>query len=255
MFTKGTLRRRQNQHEDWESRRAYYEAFKTHLGESEFFPSWPGTPDHCKCGCGGVWHRRGGPVNWWYTFNPGLYASIARSVVVVFLNLQKVLWSLPPVIRQFFGAARAAYTREAVLDRVGPDANIQIAMVTGRIVLYGVVMPLLLIVWLAAWLLSGPGVVVTFALFVVALTLTMAVFLTAFLISLIAISASGLVFIIGGVGSILYFDNPIWGILVIVLGVFIQYEIKRREVRRNEEQLGLLILTLRQGPKNSIDTT
>ena len=64
-------------------------------------------------------------------------------------------------------------------------------------------------------------------------------------LSVIAISMTGLVFIIGGMGSILYLDYPIVGIAAIVIGVGVQYELNRREALRKEEQLGHLITKLR----------
>ena len=69
--------------------------------------------------------------------------------------------------------------------------------------------------------------------------------------SVIAISMSALVFILSGVGSILYLDNPAIGITAIVIGVCVQYELHRREGRRREEQLGYLIRMLR--PQTRID--
>ena len=56
-------------------------------------------------------------------------------------------------------------------------------------------------------------------------------------------------FVLGGVGSIIYLDNPAIGIAFIVLGVLVQYEQQRRDSRRREEQLGYLILTLRPEPQ------
>ena len=65
-------------------------------------------------------------------------------------------------------------------------------------------------------------------------------------LSVIVISMSGLVFIIGGTGSILYLDYPAIGIAAIVIGVGVQYELNRRDALRKEEQLGHLVAMLRE---------
>lgn len=88
-------------------------------------------------------------------------------------------------------------------------------------------------------------------LYFLSLALVGAILVIPLLASVVAISLSGLVFIIGGVGSILYLDNPTVGIAAIVIGVGVQYEIHRRERKRMEEQLGYLIMKLR--PQNGID--
>ena len=60
------------------------------------------------------------------------------------------------------------------------------------------------------------------ALFLPIVGLVAVVFSITFVISLIAISMSGLVLILGGVGSIFYLDNPAIGITFIVIGVVVQ---------------------------------
>ena len=237
------------EHEKWESRRAYYEAFEAKRDGYKILPNWPGTPNHCKCGCGGVWYSRGGPNNWWYTFNPGMYLSVVRDLGRLFYAFQGFLWCLPPVVRNMMRAAPVACSREAVLGRIGPDVNITMAVAGARLGVYGFLIPLLVIAWLATWSVSRPGVAITVALYPPTLAFMLVILSTAFLASIIAISMSGLVFIIGGVGSILYLDNPVIGIVAIVAGVFIQYEIQRRETMRHQERLGFLILGQRQSPQ------
>ena len=236
-----------NEHEKWLSRRVYHETFSTPGAE---FPSWRGIPNRCNCGCTEVWYDRLSPTNWWATFNPAGYISIVRGVVRVFLALHGVLWHLPPVIWVWLQIVRAGYKRE-VMNRIQPGASMSIAMPTARLLLYGIIVPLTVVVWTTVWVLSRPGVILLIALCFLTLVLATAVLSIALIISVIAISMSGLVFIIGGLGSILYLDNPVPGITAIVIGVCVQYELHRREGRRREEQLGYLIRMLR--PQTRID--
>ena len=136
------------------------------------------------------------------------------------------------------------YKRE-VMNRTPPGASTSIAMATARLLLYGIIVPLTLVVWATVWVLSRPGVVLIIALYVPTLVLIWVVVSISLVISVIAISLSGFVVILGGVGSILYLDNPAVGITAIVIGVCLQYETHRRESRRSEEQLGYLIRMLR----------
>ena len=102
---------------------------------------------------------------------------------------------------------RAGYKRE-VTNRIQPGASASIAMATARLLLYGIIVPLTIVVWATVWVLSRPGVILLTALCFLTLVLAAAVLSIALIISVIAISMSGLVFIIGGLGSILYLDNP-----------------------------------------------
>ena len=232
------------EHEKWQSRRVYHETFST---PGKTFPSWRGTPNRCKCGCAEVWYDRVSPTNWWTILNLGTYVSILWKLVAVFVALHGVLWHLPPVIWIWFRMMRAGYKRE-VLTRIQPGISTSVAIATARLLLYGIIAPLAVVVWATVWTLARPGVIIIIALYFVTLGLVWAVLLIPLLISVISISMSGLVFIIGGVGSILYLDNSAIGITAIVIGVCVQYELNRRKGQRKEEQLGYLILMLRPQP-------
>ena len=145
---------------------------------------------------------------------------------------------------------RTGYKSE-VMNRIPPGTGPSIAMVTARLVMYGLIVPLTVVVWATVWILSRPGAILMIPLYFLALILVGIVLLIPLVASVIAISMSGLVFIIGGVGSILYLDNPTIGIAAIILGVAVQYELHRRERKRMEERLGYLILKLR--PQDGID--
>ena len=236
-----------NEHEKWLSRRAYQETFST---PGTVFPRWRGVPNRCNCGCTEVWYDRLSTTNWWATFNPVDYISMVWKLIRVFLGLHGVLWHLPPVIWAWSQTRRAGYKRE-VLNRIQPGASTSVAMATAHLFLYGIIVPLTVIVWATVWFVSRPGIILIIALFFPALVLIAAVLSIPIIISVVAISMIGLVVILGGVGSILYLDNPAIGIAVIVIGVGVQYELHRREGRRREEQLGYLIRMLR--PQTRID--
>ena len=236
-----------NEHEKWLSRRVYHETFST---PGEAFPGWRGAPNRCNCGCDKVWYDRLSPINWWATFNPGRYMSIMRHLVRVFFALHGVLWHLSPLIWLWLQTTRARYKRE-VMNRAQPGSSASIAIIIARLLLYGIVVPLTVVVWAAVWVLSRPGVILLIALYLLSLVLVAAVLLIPLVLSVVAISTSGLVLILGGVGSIIYLDNPAVGITAIAIGVGVQYELHRRESKRREEQLGYLIRMLR--PQTRID--
>ena len=231
-----------NEHEKWLSRRVYHETFSK---PGPAFPSWRGVPNRCNCGCAEVWYDRLSTTNWWSAFNPASYISIAQGLVLVFRALHGVLWHLPPVIWIQLQMMRRTYKRE-VMNRIPPGANTSIAIAAARMLLYGIIVPLTLVVWATIWALSRPGVILIIALYVPTLVLVAAVLSISPVMSVIAISMSGFVFILGGIGSILYLDNPAIGITAIVIGVCLQYELHRREGRSREEQLGYLISMLRR---------
>lgn len=229
-----------SEHEKWLSRRLYYEMFGT---PGTAFPSWRGTPNRCKCGCGEIWYDRVSPTNWLASMNPAKYISKIWALVRLFVAFHKVLWHLPPVIWWKLQMTRTGYIRR-VMNGLPPGANASVALAAARLSLYGIIIPITLVIWSTVWILSRPGVVVLVALFAPIVALVAVVFSTVLVISLIAISMSGFVIILGGVGSILYLDNPAIGITAIVFGVLVQYVLRRREDKRREEQLGYLIMKL-----------
>ena len=52
---------------------------------------------------------------------------------------------------------------------------------------------------------------------------------------------SGLVFLLGGAASILYGFSPAIGTALIVVGVGLEYESRRRRDKENREQIGRLL--------------
>ena len=236
-----------NEHEKWLSRRVYHETFST---SGTAFPSWRGIPNRCNCGCAEVWYDRLSPTNWWTAFNPAVFISNARNLVRVFLHLHRALWYLAPVIWGWLQMFRAVYKKE-VMNRSQAGISTSIAMAFARLLMYGIIVPVTVVVWATVWVLARPGVIVLIALYFLTLVLVAAVLSIPLIISVIAISMIGLVFILGGVGSIFYLDNPAIGIIAIVIGVGVQYELHRRAGRRREEQLGYLIRMLR--PQTRID--
>ena len=165
-----------NEHEKWLSRRVYHETFST---PGTAFPSWRGIPNRCNCGCAEVWYDRLSTTNWWATFNPAGYISIVRELGRVFFALHGVLWHLPPVIWAWLQMMRAGYKRE-VMNRIQRGNSASIAMATARLLLYGIIVPLIVVVWATVWVLSRLGVILMTALYFLTLVPVAAVVLTSF---------------------------------------------------------------------------
>ena len=230
-----------NEHEKWLSRRVYQETFST---PGTVFPRWRGVSNRCSCGCAEVWYDRLSTTNWWSNFNPSVYISIVRGLVSVFRAFHGVLWHLPPVIWGWLLMTRAGYKRD-LMNRLQPSANTTVAVAIARLLFYGIVVPLTVVVWASLWFVSRPGSILLIVVFFSALVSIAIVMSIAPIFSVIAISMRGFVLILGGVGSILYLDNPAVGIAAIVIGVGLEYELNRREGRRREEQIGYLSRMLR----------
>lgn len=231
-----------DEHKKWLSRQIFHETFST---RSKAFPSWQGAPDQCNCGCGEVWYDRLSPRNWWTAFSPAGYLSAAGHFLRATRSLHRMLWVLPSLIWHWLQMLRKGYRRD-VVERVQTETSATVAIAVARLLLYGVIVPLGLLAWATAWTLSRPGIPLLAAIYFLALALVAFVYLTAIAVSAIAISLQSLPLVLGGIASILYFDSPALGIVLIVAGVLWQYELQRREVRRREEQLGYLIM-LSQG--------
>ena len=68
-----------------------------------------------------------------------------------------------------------------------------------------------------------------------------------FVVSAIAISMHSTVFIIGGVASVFYLNEPAIGIALVVAGVLLGYQLKRHSDRKQEELFGAIILKIQNG--------
>ena len=151
-------------HQKWLSRRMYHETFST---PGWLYFNWRGVPNRCKCGCGEVWYDRVSPVNWWNYFNPKLLID-TRFLFLVFRPLYSLIWSLPPAIWICFQLLRTSY-KARILARVGTTngTSVVVGIAIGRLLLYGVIAPLVVTLWVTTWTLSRIGGVITLALHLV----------------------------------------------------------------------------------------
>ena len=78
-------------------------------------------------------------------------------------------------------------------------------------------------------------------LYVASLMLLASLVLVIWLFAVLYITLNELVFLVGGVASILYLTNPSIGITLIVLGIGIEYESKRRRERSHREEVGRML--------------
>ena len=234
-------------HQKWLSRQMYHETFST---PGRLYFNWRGVPNRCKCGCGGVWYDRVSPVNWWTYFNPKLLIE-TRFLFPVFRSLYSLLWALPPMIWIYFQLFRTSYEESIPAKiRTNDSTSVAIGIATGRLLSYGVIAPLAIVLWITTWTLSRIGGIIVLAIHLVSLGLLIAVMAILLVTAVIAVSMRGLVFVIGGIASVTYSYYPAIGIALIVVGVFVEYERNRRNERHREERLGNLILMLRRDEKD-----
>ena len=228
-------RRKAALHEDWLNRQAY----RKHFGSQEavlFFRNWPGIPDPCKCGCGLVEHGRSDPANWWESFSPRLLWD-AKLLIPIFASLYKVIWSLLVIFWHSF-LKNFDFQRFKRVAIANPNGNKQGALILALRVL---AWPLSCLVSFALCISLCLGGVALVPLYVVSLALLVTVLLLVWVLATIYISLHGVVFLVGGAASILYLSNPVVGILLIVAGVAIEYEGRRRRDRHHREEVGRLL--------------
>lgn len=227
-----------NQHEKWLSRRIYHEVFSTPVTT---FLMWRGVPNRCQCGCGEIWYDRVSPVNWWQYISPQLIFGV-QFLFPVFRAFHSLLWSLPPAVWALFQVFRSTY-KDNILNKIGPGeaANAMLAIAFGRTLVYGVIAPLVISLWIATWVLTRIGGILVLAMHLMALSILTALMGILLVVSIIAISMRGLVFVIGGVASVTYSYYPAVGIALIIVGVLLEYERNRRNDRNREERLGYLL--------------
>ena len=228
-------RRKAALHEDWLNRQTYRKHFATH--EPLPFPrNWSGNPDPCKCGCGSVEYSRSDPANWWESFSPKLLWE-TRLLIPIFASLYKVLWSLLVI---FWGSFldNFDFRRFKHVVIANPTGN---KLGASIVVLKFLAWPLSCLVSFALCILLCLGVALLIPLYVASLALFVTILLVVWVIAAIYISLHGIVFLVGGAASILYLSNPVIGILLIVAGVAVEYETRRRRERHHREEVGRLL--------------
>ena len=125
---------------------------------------------------------------------------------------------------------------------------------TGNI-LSAVMTPVRLAVWLVVgfvllflWVVALVGGIALVPLYIASVVLLGSLVLLIWSFAVLYITLHGLVFLVGGVASILYLSNPIVGIALIVLGVGLEYESKRRRERSHREEVGQLLRIIEGAP-------
>ena len=215
------------------------------------FPNWPGFPDHCKCRCGQVRYSRSNPENLWQSFNPRLLWEI-RFLFPVFGTLRNFIWTLPrfawTVFRIVF--CSKAFKEIVIADPLGKAGGR--AMIPVRFLPWSAISLFLFLLVVAAWLTSRFTLFVLVPPYVVAMAFVLALILLLSVHATTRMAWYALVFLIGGAASFGFGVSPVIGILMIVLGVCLEYESRRRRDLQNREQIGRLLRIIEQTPDSNL---
>ena len=236
--------RKQKLHEEWLSRGAYVELFGSHEPPVAF-KKWRGNPDPCQCGCREVRYSRSNPQNLWKSLSPNLLWETGF-LLPIFRAVFAVLWELSgPVWVAFRGVFRVSVLKDNVIaDPLGNKLGSALTPV--RILVWSIFCLLLFLIAAAAWSLPRLGGVVIFPLYFVGMAVFMTIMGVIWGLTAVFMASYSLVFLIGGAASFAFGSSPIFGILLIVAGVGLEYESRRRRDRENREQLGQMIRIIEQ---------
>ena len=236
--------RKHRLHEEWLSRGSYVDYFGSQ-DPSVTFKKWRGNPDPCRCGCGEVRYSRSNPENLWNSLSPKPFWE-AGFLFPLFRDLFVFLWYLWV---PFWLAFRGVFCVKAVKEHViaAPLGNKLVRAFTPvRFLFWSIFSLLLFLIAAAAWSLPRIGGLVILPLYFAGLSVFTAVMVLIWGLSALFMASYSLVFLIGGAASILYLSSPVIGILLIVAGVGLEYESKRRRDRQSREQLGRVLRIIEQ---------
>ena len=228
--------RKTRRHERWLGRKAYRKYFGSQK-PIRVFRSWSGLPDHCECGCGGVEYTRLDPTNWWHSLNPRLLWE-TKFLLPVLQSSGGLLWSISSIILARFLAIFSVkgFTTDVTTNPTGNALGAVFMPV--RLLMWSIPYLLAFSLWIAIWPLGGSGVLLVY---VALLTLAVAVMSLVWVLAVVFIASHGIVFLIGGTASILYLSNPAIGAVLIIAGVGIEYESRRRRDRHHREEMGRML--------------
>ena len=241
--------RKHRLHEEWLSRGVYDECF----GSREppvAFPKWRGNPDPCQCGCREVRYSRSNPQNLWKSLSPQLLLETGP----IFRALHGVLWELSGPV---WGAFRAVFSVEAVKDHVvadPPGNKLGRALTPWLFLFWSVFSLVLFLMAVAAWSLPRIGGVVIFPLYFVCMALLTAILGLIWGLTAVLMASYSLVFLIGGAASFAFGFSPVIGIALVVAGVGLEYESRRRRDRENREQIGRVLRIIEQKADSNSST-
>ena len=242
--------RKQRFHEEWLSRGAFDECF----GSREppvVFKKWRGNPDPCRCGCGEVRYSTSNPHNLWESLSPNLLWETGF-LFPIFRAIYGVLWELSGPV---WAAFQAVFSVRAVKDHVIADPlgnKLGRALTPSRFLFWSVFCVVLLLLAAAAWSLPRIGGVVIFPLYLVGMAVFMTIIGLIWGLTAVLMASYSIVFLIGGAASFAFGFNPAIGTLLIVAGVALEYESRRRRDRENREQIGRVLRIIEQKRDNAL---
>ena len=240
--------RKNTLHEEWLSRGTYLEYFGSQ-DPPVAFKKWRGNPDPCQCGCGEVRYSRSNPLNLWKSLSPQLLWE-EKFLIPPFRDLLDFLWSLPELAWTDFRMVFCwrVFRDDALANPMGNGLGWALTPV--RILVWSVLSLLFFLLVMASLVMSRFALLVVMPFYVVAMTLFAASLLLSWTLVAVFMALYGLVFLIGGVASILYLSSPEIGIVLLVVGVGAEYESRRRRDRQNREQLGRVLRIVEQKPSD-----
>ena len=231
--------RKQRLHEEWLSRGAYDECFRSQE-PPVIFKRWRGNPDPCGCGCGEVMYSKSNPQNLWASLSPDLLWKTGF-LFPVFLALTKTLWYLPGFLSAIIRSVLTAkgFGNKPALNPKGQMAGR--STVPLRFLGWASIRLLLYLLLMAVWVVCRFSLVLLVPLYILGMALELAVMLLDSALAVIRLASIGLLFLIGAAASFAFEASPVLGISLIVAGVCFEYENRRQRERQNREQLGRLL--------------
>lgn len=247
-------RSRESRHQEWLAQQAY----------SQFFISpsivWSrlivNQPHKCRCGCGEVWYGPGGGTNLLaYLFpivllrllwDERFFYLLFRSVYVFLMAISRLVLedSLYRWARLYFPVWLSIFWEPIIHHIRSHDWS----RVVGRCTLLPVGAAaftfwasLWFTVFMLAWSLRVLVLPIVFVLYIVSLVLVVSLFILASIFAAIMVIARGLAFVVAGVTSVIYSYHPEIGVVLIVLGLFIEYGFRYHNEKRHRYQLGRII--------------
>ena len=246
------VKQKQAEHEDWLNRQAYLECFEK--AESlPIFRNHRGTADKCACGCGSVSYSRSNLENWWRhaASLPSLVWGVTRSLVSLSYHSCRFILGFEPTLRErlLYVSGPAGFKFVVLTNPLGNW--IGTVMTPVRVVSWFLLVLGLLVFWFLVQLLTWCMAAASLGVIVVVFAVLSGVTLFCWTMAAIYVVVSGIVFLLGGVASILYLSDPWIGIALIATGLVIEYERIRRRERIHREELGRIIRTVRDAKSDA----
>ena len=228
-FSKDRSKLQARKHNDYLNRKVYNDKFGN--SPSITFRIYEGERDACSCGCGEYFFHYN--TNWLTNSNPKFIWNVTTNFARLMYHLIQLLVLVPRLCSDVLHNFDSLKERDSKLGLPGYRTSLEIQYVLIRT-----------LVWPIVWvlLLASP-------LF---LAFTLVIYFVIVLLNMTYVALSGTVFIIGAAISLVFDQDILLTLALVVVGIVWNYVEQRVKDKRRSEEMGALLALINEKERDEM---